>query len=151
MLLTKTNDITSQQSRLWPRFSPVPNQTILHLRKINKHLHVQCSRFKFSSASVQSAKAVKLYKTLDRWHIVVIVYSNAMKTTFDFNFHLLPSFQTVLDIFPKAFSQGCHPKWQFPKLQLPKCIISEVATKDRLGPLRRRRLQWGPGAAAKIG
>ena len=29
----------------FPGFSPVPNQTILHLGQINKHPHVQCSRF----------------------------------------------------------------------------------------------------------
>ena len=44
-VFTKTNNLTPLQGQLWPRFSPVPNQTILHLGQINKHPHVQCSRF----------------------------------------------------------------------------------------------------------
>ena len=47
-LWTKTNDLTPLQGRLWPRFSPVPIQTFLHLRQISKHPNVQCSRFKLS-------------------------------------------------------------------------------------------------------
>ena len=50
----------------------------------------------------------------------------------------------VLGTFPQAFLLG-----QLPKLQLPKCAISQMCNfprgnfpKVRLGPLRRRRLQW---------
>ena len=44
---------------------------------------------------------------------------------------------------PKAFSQGRLTKYPFPKRQLPKrAIPSGNFPKVRLGPLRRRRLQW---------
>ena len=35
---------------------------------------------------------------------------------------------TVLGTLTKAFSQGRFPNWQFSKLQLPKCAISQAAT-----------------------
>ena len=77
----------------------------------------------------------------------------------------------VLGTFPKAFSQGRLPKWQFSKWQLSKFEISHTATSQRLvqalwgawdynggGALRlgwargssaAARAGWGPSAAAR--
>jgi len=61
----------------------------------------------------------------------------------------------VLGTFPKAFSQGRLPKWQFPKWQLPKCAISQAVQLAAMGAEhwgwdglegRAPRLEqaWGP-------
>ena len=57
----------------------------------------------------------------------------------------------------QVFSPRCFPKGVFPRA-IPLMIISQMCNfpsgnfpKVRLGPLRRRALQWEPSAAARMG
>ena len=52
-------------------------------------------------------------------------------------------------IFPRATSQVTISKVAISQMlcNFPSCTFPKV----RLGPPRRRRLQWGPRAAAKMG
>ena len=80
------------------------------------------------------------------------VENSMQKKTFEL---LIPQISSLLslisstqDIFPKAIFQGTI--YQVATSQVCN-FLSGNLPKVRLGPLRRRRLQWGSSAAARMG